>query len=184
MSNEINDENIIMSPGEVSSLLGIKESTLRKYALILKDAGYHFYVNEKGQRWYYNRDVIAFKKLIQIKQSPDMTLEQAANAVVSWYEQSNVSLSITHEKPKEDRYNDDIKELKETIDKQNKLIYDLMIKMDQQQKYIDQRLEERDKILLESIRYSQEERKAILQIAAAQEEQQKKGFLSRLFGGK
>lgn len=182
MNREINEEHIIMSPREISTLLGIKESTLRKYALILKDAGYHFHVNEKGQRWYYNRDVIVFKKLIQIKQSPDMTLEQAANAVISWFNQSNMSLSITNKSPKDKRYDNDIKTMKETIEHQNTLLQELMKKMDQQQKYIDQRLEERDQKLIESLRQSQEERKALLQIAAAYEEEQKKGFFARLFG--
>lgn len=177
----MNEGNVIMSPSDVATLLGIKESTLRKYALILKDCGYHFHVNDKGQRWYYNRDVIVLKKLIQTKQSPDMTLEQAADAVVSWFNQSNISLSITNESAKKERYNDDIKELKDTIDKQNILLQELMKKMDQQQQYIDERLEERDRKLMESLRESQEERKALLQISSAQEEEKNKGFFARWF---
>lgn len=54
-------------------------------------------------------------------------------------------------------------------------------RLDQQQKYIDERLEQRDIKLMESIRESQEERKALLQLAAAQEEAKKKGFFARLF---
>lgn len=183
MEQNYNDDSIIMSPGDVSSLLGIKESTLRKYALILKDAGYHFYVNEKGQRWYYNKDVIAFRKLTEIKQSPDMTLEQAANAVVAWFEQSNMSLSITDKTEEKSRYSDDIKAMKETIEQQNMLLQELVKKMDSQQRYIDQRLEERDKIFMQSIREAQEEKKALLEVAAAREEEnKKKGFFARLFG--
>ncbi|RVT56443.1 DUF3967 domain-containing protein [Niallia taxi] len=180
MTDDIKDEHIIMSPSEVATLLDIKESTLRKYALLLKDAGYHFDVNEKGQRWYYNRDVIAFKKLMQFKSSPDMTLEQSANAVVAWFNQSNVSLSITEKNTENRRYDDDIKELKEIINQQNNLLLELAKKMDQQQKYIDERLEQRDQKLMESLRENQEVKKALLSIAAAQEEN-KKSFFGRLF---
>lgn len=181
MPSDMTNDQMIISPSEVATLLNIKEPTVRKYALLLKDAGYHFDVNDKGQRWYYNKDVIAFKKLMQFKNSPDMTLEQAANAVVTWFKQSNVSLSITEEKEKNNRYDSDIQELKEIITQQNELLLELAKKMDQQQKYIDEKLEQRDQTLMASLRENQEVKKALLQIAANQEEK-KKGFLNRIFG--
>lgn len=176
------NDDVIMSPSDVSVLLDIKESTLRKYALILKDAGYHFQVNKNGQRWYYNKDVIAFKKLIEIKHNPDMTLEQAANAVVSHFKQSDISLPITVESQSVERYSEDLHELKETVQQQNILLQELMKKMDQQQQYINEKLEQRDRKLLESLRESQEVKQQLLQIAAAAEEDRKKGFFARLFG--
>lgn len=240
----------ILGPSDVCTLLRIKESTLRKYAILLKDAGYHFDENERGQRAYYERDVIAIKKLIEIKQSPDMTLEQAANAVINWINISNKTLDVIDKKQQNNRYNDDTQEIKEVlnnqkqlIENQNELIKELISRMDQQQKYIasreatfmqsiqelqdnnkllleskkeqaekeiqrdnltnesfkklndellsklneqqkyiDERLEQRDRKLIESLRESQEERKTLLQLAAAQEEEKKKGFFSRLFG--
>jgi DNA-binding transcriptional MerR regulator len=183
--NDMENDDMIMSPGDVATLLDIKESTLRKYALILKDAGYHFNVNAKGQRWYYNKDVIAIKKLIEIKQNPDMTLEQAANAVVSWYNQSNVSLVITENEDNKDQHNDDITELKEMITQQNIMFQEVFKRMDQQQKYFEERMkqEQKDREMLYSLKESMLEQKQIqLQIAAAQEEEQKKGFFARLFG--
>ena len=68
------------------------------------------------------------------------------------------------------------------VENQNELIKELISRMDQQQKYIDERLEQRDRKLMESLRESQEERKALLQLAAAQEEEKKKGFFARLLG--
>lgn len=180
MTNDINESQMILSPGDVCTLLQIKESTLRKYALLLQDAGYHFDTNDKGQRAYYEKDVIAFKKLIEIKKSTDMTIEKSANAVMMWFKQSNVSLRVMDEKRYDERHNDDIKELKETVKQQNILLQELMKKMDHQQKYIDEKLEQRDRALMESLKRSQEERKAILQIA---EEQKKprKGLFKRIF---
>jgi hypothetical protein len=182
MTSDIGESRAILSPSDVCMLLRIKESTLRKYALLLQEAGYHFDSNEKGQRAYYERDVISLKKLLEIKKSPDMTLEQSANAVVTWFNQSNMSLSAIPNDRYNKHYDSDMKELKEIVNQQNIMILEIMKKMDQQQKYIDERMEERDRKLMESIRQSQEERKALLQIAAAAQEEKKKGFLARIFG--
>lgn len=182
MTSDINDNKILLTAGDVSVMLDIKESTLRKYALILQDAGYHFHTNSKGQRAYYERDVAVLRRFIETKKSSDMTLEQSANAVMTWVNQSGVSLPDTQKTEENDRYNNDIKELKEIVQQQNTLLQELMKQMNEQQKYIDLRLDQRDKKLMESIRESQEERQALLQIAASQENKKRKGLLARLFG--
>ncbi|EMI11253.1 hypothetical protein [Anoxybacillus gonensis] len=181
MTGDTNEIQILMSPSDVCTLLGIKESTLRKYALILQDAGYKFHVNEKGQRGYFEKDVIVLKRFLEIKQSRDMTLEQAAESVMAWIQQSNISVSVTEKKQESDRYNDDIKSLKEMITQQNELLKEFMIRLDQQQKYIEESLKKRDELLMQSLKESMETRKMI---AAAKEEDEKKqkGFWSRLFG--
>jgi len=182
MSNDTNQSQMLMNANDVCALLGIKESTLRKYALILKDAGYQFHVNDKGQRGYLDQDVIVLKRFLEVKNNRDMTLEQSANAVIAWVRDSSMSLRVMDELKGNERYNEDIKELKETVKTQNELLQELMKKMDQQQQYIDRRLEERDTKLLESIRESQEVKEGLLQLAAAQEEEKRKGFWSKLFG--
>lgn len=176
------ENNVIMSPGEVCAVLNIKESTLRKYALILQKAGYSFVKNGKGQRAYYSHDVAAIKKLIDIKlANSDMSLEDAANVVMTWVDTSNVALRDT---PKEepDRYKDDIEELKTIVTQQNLLLAELVKKIDQQQKYIDEKLEQRDNRLMESIRESQEVKQQLLQIAASQEEEKEKKSKKGFFG--
>lgn len=182
MYSDTNENKILLTAGDVSVMLDIKESTLRKYALLLQEAGYHFHTNSKGQRAYYERDVAVLRRFIEIKKAPDMTLEQSANAVMTWVNQSGMSVIDTQKSEGTERYNDEIKELKEVVQQQNILLQELMKKMDEQQKYIDLRLEQRDKKLMESIRESQEERQAILQLAASKENEKQKGLFSRLFG--
>ncbi|MCM3034124.1 DUF3967 domain-containing protein, partial [Niallia sp. MER 6] len=70
--------------------------------------------------------------------------------------------------------------LLEHIRTQEEFNRELVQRLDKQQKYIDDRLEQRDQKLMESLRENQEVKKALLQIAAAQEES-KKSFFSRLF---
>lgn len=182
MIDDTNNTQILMSASDICALLDIKESTLRKYALILKDVGYQFHVNDKGQRGYLEKDVIVLKRFLEVKTNRDMTLEQSANAVMAWVKESGMSLRVINKNEENNRYNDKIEELKETVQKQNEFLQELMKKMDQQQQYIDKRLEERDNRLMESIRASQEVKEKLLHIAAAQEEEKKKGFWSRLLG--
>ncbi|ANB66111.1 merR HTH regulatory family protein (plasmid) [Anoxybacillus sp. B7M1] len=181
MTHDTQEGQILMNPSDVCALLGIKESTLRKYALILKDAGYQFHVNDKGQRGYFERDVIVLKRLIEIKQSPDMTLEQAAEAVMAWVQQSGIAVGVTEEKKDLQRYNDDIHELKEMVAQQNALLKELMTRLDQQQKYIDESLKKRDEMLVQALRESMETRKLIAAAEETRKEEKKKGFWARLF---
>lgn len=172
----------IMSPHDVSTLLQIKESTLRKYSLLLENVGYKFQRNNQNQRWYNDTDIVALKKLISLKNSTDMNLKECSEAVLLWANSQTVTQSLTISGNDTERHDDGIKELKELVTNQNEMIKELLSRMDHQQKYIDERLEQRDKMFMESIRESQEERKALLQIAVAHEEEKKKGFFTRLFG--
>lgn len=172
------DENrILMSAEEVYTLLGIKESTLRKYAGILKKAGYHFAVNKNGQRGYYHRDLVALKKLIDIKEHPDMTLDQAAEAVMAWIHESGAAPATTPELPaadhSADRYGADITAIRDQLDKQNTIIAELIQRLELQQKHLDdrdRRAEERDRNLMQAIRASQENKQLLLDLKAAQDQ--------------
>jgi DNA-binding transcriptional MerR regulator len=84
MTSDISESGILIGPSDVCTLLGIKESALRKYTLLLKDTGYQYHVIEKGQRGYFDKDVLVLKKFIEVKSNRDMTLEQvqASEAVI------------------------------------------------------------------------------------------------------
>jgi DNA-binding transcriptional MerR regulator len=181
MTSDTNESQILMNPSDVCTLLGIKESTLRKYALILQDAGYKFHVNDKGQRGYFEKDVIVLKRFMEIKQNRDMTLEQAAEAVMAWVQQSNIAVSVIDKKQESERYNDDIKTLKEMVAQQNELLKELTTRLDQQQKYIEESLKKRDELLMQSLKESMETRRMIA-AAKEEDEKKKKGFWSRLLG--
>lgn len=58
---------------------------------------------------------------------------------------------------------------------------ELLNRLNQQQEYLDERLEKRDKELMNTLNKTLETRK---QIATAQEEQSNKGFFKKLFSKK
>ncbi|WP_087973219.1 MerR family transcriptional regulator [Oceanobacillus rekensis] len=186
----------IYNPADIAELLGVKESTLRKYSILLENAGYQFKRNNQNQRWYNDNDVIALQKLVTLKNNGDMSLKECAEAVCLWARGNDVTQELTVTDNDTERYNNDFMELKEMVQKQNelleshnkyqkmqmKLIKDLVQRLDQQESHMEIRLKERDKLLMQTISERLETQK---QIAAAKEaeteEQQKQGFFIRLF---
>lgn len=85
--------------------------------------------------------------------------------------------SVTNDIQNAETHNkSDIDELKELIHKQNDMIGELSKRLDQQQEYIDKRMNERDHVLLQRFDQSMEEQKKLVS-----GEREKKGFFNRLF---
>jgi DNA-binding transcriptional MerR regulator len=173
------EDQMFMNPGDVCTLLNIKDATLRKYALLLKKAGYVFFTDGQGKRGYNNEDVIVLKRLLEIKEKENVTIEQASKLVMAWVKSSSITVRATEEEKKNEVYNTAIKELSEKVEKQSELLEKqsellkvLTEKLDAQQRYIDDKLEVRDENL----------KQYLLQASAAKEEENKKGFFQRLFG--
>lgn len=166
----------VYSPAEVADLLGIKQPTLRKYSIMLEERGYNISRNSQNHRYYTDKDIITLRRIITGKNS-GVTLEESINNVVSIDKHSTYPNAINNV---DSSNRSDIQELKEIVLKQNELIKVLTDKMDQQQEYIKNSLNERDKILMRTINELLDNRK---QIAAAHEEEKekKKGFFARLF---
>jgi hypothetical protein len=196
------------SPKEVNVTLDIGDSTLRKWCLALEKNGYSFIRNDHKQRVFVDNDLVVLRHFQNLVKHHNMLLDNAAKLVVDRFgkgafEVGTGGVPAVIEEEKDDlqrdlmRSNEGIMEklvehvktqdefnrtLLERLDQQEIFHRELVQRLEQQQAYIDERLEQRDRKLMESIRQAQEERQALLQIAAAQEEQKKKGFFARLFG--
>lgn len=176
------------TPKEVFTTLAIGDSTLRKWCLALEKNGYEFIRNDKNSRLYVEGDLVILKHFQNLVKE-NIPLDNAAKIVVDRFgvgafDTRTVSVPVEKHEERQDlnrSTNEDINELKGLVENQNELIKELISRMDQQQKYIDETLKERDRKLIESLRESQEERKALLQLAAVREEEKKKGFFARLF---
>ena len=161
---DVTQENIF-TPHEVARQLNISESTLRKYSLLLEDTGYTFDKNSRGQRAYYDSDIIAIRRMMDLKNG-GMTLERASQVVYESWAKDNKAVSVIEN----ERYNDQYEELKKMIQQQNELIQQLTVKLDEQ----EQRINERDRQLMNVMNDMLEVRKQL-------EAPKKKGFFSRLF---
>ncbi|PFZ61825.1 DNA-binding protein [Bacillus wiedmannii] len=152
------------SPGDVAEQLSIQSSTLRKYADVLEKEGYTFIKNERGHRKYRESDVMVFRKVINLKNDTDMTLENATKQIVSWHQGVEV---LTLERHDIERYEESdfnatplqtmIQEQKEVIEKQNELLQELTKRLTEQ----DQRFGQRELEFLSAIQSIQDSQKLI-----------------------
>ncbi|MGG3523684.1 DUF3967 domain-containing protein [Bacillus pseudomycoides] len=142
------------SPSDVAEQLAIQSSTLRKYADVLEKEGYTFIKNERGHRKYRESDVMVFRKVINLKNDTDMTLENATKQIVSWHQGVEVLPLDRHEV---ERYEEPdfnattlqmmIQDQKAVIEKQNVLLQELTKRLTEQ----DQRFIQRESELLSAI---------------------------------
>ena len=154
----------LYSPSDVAEQLGIQSSTLRKYADVLEKEGYTFIKNERGHRKYRESDVMVFRRVINLKNDTDMTLENATKQIVSWHQGVEVLPLERHdiERYEEPNFNATplqtmIQEQKEIIEKQNDLLQELTKRlMDQDERFIQRELE-----LLNAIQLIQDSQKFI-----------------------
>lgn len=189
----MNESEKAYTTKEISLTLDIGTSTLRKWCLALEENGYQFARTEGKKRLFVERDLIALRYFQKLVQGENFPLGNAAKVITSKYN-NKASESGTPavlrkdegEKRSVERSEEMFLQLMERLDKQEQFNRELLERLDQQQRYIDERLDaqderliKHDEVLMQSLRESLETQKMI---AAAQEEEKKKGFWSRLFG--
>ena len=170
MSYDTNTTQRIYSPKEMAKLLGIADTTVRKYSQELEKAGYHISKNEHGHRGYYDKDIIVFKQIMEIAKHPDMSLENTIKAVVSTHISPDISVPdtkkvaidnyITREEFREyqQKQAEFYKSLLEQQEAQSRHLLEQLRKRDE---YIASKLEQRDRDLMAAIRATQETQKMI-----------------------
>lgn len=192
------------TPKEVSVTFRIGDSTLRKWAIALEKSGYKFIRNDQNSRLFVESDLVMLRHFQQLVKQHNMQLESAANIVVDRFKNAAFEVStgvVPVEKEDEGRdllrsygehlgkmesMGEQIGQLLEHIQKQEEYNRELLHRLDQQQKYIEDKLDkletrqnERDSILLESLRTSQETKQMLLEVKTAEEQKKpKKGLLS------
>lgn len=152
---------------ETAKYLDIGESTLRKWCIELEKNGYTFVKGAMDSRAFTDNDLTAltyFKQLYKVKKH---TKEQAAKAVIEKFSNEGVNERTTPVPMENDRSYENlekmVKNLLEHTKKQEEFNKALLKRLDNQERYIKESLENRDKLLLETIRESQEEKAAALE---------------------
>lgn len=182
----------VYSPADIAQLLKVKESTLRKYSLLLEETGYEFKRNDQGQRWYEDNDVIAFQKFMTFKNNGGMSLKQCADAVFLWSRDNDVTRPATTDvalQTDTERSNavmspelqEDLKTIKEIMAAQSEMIVELRKELSeerQQQKQKDAAMFRELENLKEALEAQHETQQLLL---ATTEEEKEKSLWSRLF---
>lgn len=82
---------------EVSELLGIGSSTLRKWCLALEQQGYNIVRGRNNSRAFVDKDIIVLRRMKDLIQEKSVTLEIAANIVVASIEPNDRTTSVPDE---------------------------------------------------------------------------------------
>ncbi|AWO76625.1 hypothetical protein C1N76_19165 (plasmid) [Geobacillus thermoleovorans] len=190
------------STKDIANIVGIATPTVRKYAQALEKAGYTFIKNDQGFRIFTDKDIQIFERIKEMSNDTGMPVDRIASMLVN--EQKNdasdpIRIESEVATPLENELKIIDKSDIDRIDRQYEALLKEIEELKQiviaQQKYIDERLNKRDELLLQSIRALQEQKSAMiegtqkqekvtLETAATTEDKRtkKRGWLSRIFG--
>lgn len=182
---------------EMINRLNIGDSTLRKWCLSLEEHGYSFYRTDQNKRIFTQQDLLVLQQFKKLVQEKNMSMNNASLIVTSKHQKVPFSDKTEIEQVINEennvpymRSNDElvgqlmlfIEQQEERYKQQEKFNKSLIEKLDEQQKYIEERLNKRDNTLIQSLREVQETKKLIAAAEEKREEESKKSFFSRLFG--
>jgi DNA-binding transcriptional MerR regulator len=172
------------SAKEVSAILGIGDSTLRKWCLAIEEQGYYFPRTDNNKRLFFKQHVDLLKTFRKFVQVQNMSMENAATLIISKveeepFEQENTDNTV----PSVRSDNEIIQKLLNHIEQQEQFNKELLKRLEEHQKYIEERLNQRDAALIQSLREVQETKKLLVAAEEKRQEEKKKGIWQRIFGG-
>ena len=107
---------------DLADALGVKESTAKKYYLLIEREGYNFTREKNNHISFQESEVNMLKKMMELKSQPGTTLQDAVEEVVSMMKSAHPDHN-SHNLSKHNSYNpDEIKELKELIIQQSEML--------------------------------------------------------------
>lgn len=152
---------------EVSKMLGMATTTIRKYSQSLESKGYSFTkgkgTGKKQARLFTEKDVTVLRYLKEIREETNITVERATSIVIERFGKGSTQDALPKKAPettKIERYDEQHDELKEILKHQNDII----------NKLADEVAELREEV------HNQNK-----QLEAPKEAEIKKSFFSRLF---
>lgn len=161
--------NVFAGVDDVARELGLSPSTIKKYYLLIEENGYRFTRSRTGKVIFSERDLEIFKRLIQIKNEKGIKVVDAVKTVIS----SITDVTVWKESAAATEFEEppvDITVMKETMEQmhgiiknQQKQIDQLLESQNQTQKLLESGSTDRDKLLLQSIRETQELKQLILE---------------------
>lgn len=167
-----------VSPKDVYISLGIGDSTLRKWCLALEAQDYSFSRTDKNKRIFFEKDLVVLRHFRNLVQVQNFSIENAALIVVSKFKEEPVQEeNSSNSVPALRDSNEVITKLLNHIEQQEVFNQQLLKRLDEQQKYIEEHVNKRDSLLMDALRESQETKKLLLEAKEEQQKKSRKGLL-------
>lgn len=167
--NDFGDDNLVYDTSMVSKILGVQDSTLRKYCTLMQKHSYEFNKNSVGHRIFYKKDVEIIRQIVDLKNSSSLTLNQSVKTILESDIEDIEGIndvadidSIT--KPD---YNELLQAFSSFKKEQQQFNRQLVDQLQKQQDYIKNSIDERDKKLMAALKESMEIRR---QLAVTEEQ--------------
>lgn len=154
---------VVYKPSEIMKKFDLKESLYKKYIAALEKEGYIFQKNQHGHRFFTNEDIETLENFLDLIRYDGMTIDSVAKKIGEM--KSHDVMTLVE------------KVVTVALETQEKHLTARFLQQQEQLNQIETRVKERDQLLMQSIRESQEVKKLLLemkeQIAAAKEEKKK-----------
>lgn len=173
------NDNEWITVSEVSEKINVPVETVRRY---LRQFSLYLKVKKVHKKYLVHDDSLTVLETIRQLYAEGKNAEEIENILAT----SGAAMTITVKNNDESMtvsVADELKEIKKALEEQKQFNKQLLEQIQKQNEYINQRLEERDKLLMESLKQTLEQRKMMIEQAAAEKEQPK-GFFARLFSKK
>ncbi|WP_018395875.1 hypothetical protein [Bacillus sp. 37MA] len=141
------------SPKEMTDVLNIGDSTLRKWCIALEEQHYFFSRTDNKRRLFTDRDRIVLKKFRDLVQVQNMSMQNAAIIVAAKYKDDAFE-QTNNENGVRDIRSDvmNLAEMKQEIEQLKDLNRELLKRLDERDKYIEERMDKRDSQIMASLK--------------------------------
>jgi DNA-binding transcriptional MerR regulator len=170
-NNKVEKRQIALTVKEVSDVINENPNVVRNWMRELKDY-IPLYKGENGYNLFNEEALDVIKKIKSLHRNQHYSINQ----IKTYFDNDEEIFKPVND---QEVLKDDIKEIKEELRQQKEFNKTLIEKLDLQQRYIEQRLNERDQVLLHSIKEIQEQKRLT---AVTEQEHEKKSFWARIFG--
>lgn len=153
--------NLIYDTETVSNILGVQESTIRKYCALMQKHGYEFNKNNVGHRIFYSKDIEVIKEIVNLKNSGSLTLAEAVKTILH----TDIDDTTDIEPASNTSYDKLLNQFDEFKNEQMNFNKTLLEQLQKQEDYIKNSIDERDRKLMAALKDSMETKKQIAAIA-------------------
>lgn len=139
------------SSKEITANLDIGDSTLRKWCLALEEQNYNFIRTDQNKRLFTEKDLFVLTQFKHLVQDKNLSINNAATVIAAKYSNDGVFSNETEieQLPSSPFENETLKELKAEIEQLKELNRLLLQRLEEQHKYIEKRLDQRDDLLMQ-----------------------------------
>lgn len=154
MENDFQTFEKALTSKDIAAMIGIAESTVRKYAAALEEAGYPFSkdgTGEKAARIFTEPDAMVMRHLKELREKTNIPVDQAAQLIASKHPKGMTQVAAFDATASKIDYNTLINAINERHDERYTTLEDKVDSLMELNKKLLERLDQRDAVIGELV---------------------------------